>query len=58
MREIKFRAWLKAEKGYHTELDMTTENQWCENCRMADPFHISDEDWDRLVAEFLSEVNK
>lgn len=43
---FNFLEWLCYQKGY-------SENQ---NIRMADPFHIYDEDFDELYKEFLSEL--
>ncbi len=42
---FNFLEWLNVKKGIHTN----------QNSRMADPFHVSDEDWDKFYEEFLKE---
>ena len=42
---FNFLEWLRTKKNM-----VSTQNN-----RMADPFHISDEDWDKYYEEFLNE---
>lgn len=42
---FNFLEWLKFEKKYDTN----------QQTRMADPFHIPDQEWDILMAEFMKE---
>ena len=41
---FNFLEWLRTDKGYQAQ---------GEDSRMADPFYISDEEWDKLYNEFL-----
>lgn len=43
---FNFLEWLKRERGYMGE--------FLHEGRMADPFHISDDDFQKLYAEFLA----
>lgn len=53
---FNFLWWLHDKKGYKTELTGWNGNinTYAEG-RMADPFHISDEEWHELYVEFLKE---
>ena len=42
---FNFLEWLRVVKGY----------QAMQSSRMADPFHIQDEEWDKLLKEFREE---
>ena len=44
---FNFLEWLHAVKGIPTN----------QNSRMADPFHISDEDWEKYMVEYKELVN-
>lgn len=41
---FSFLEWLKDQKGYDNK----------QSPRMADPFYIEDEEWDKLWEEFIS----
>lgn len=47
---FNFLWWLHDTKGYSQEIGA--------GGRMADPFHISDKEFDELYAEFLTEYKK
>lgn len=48
---FNFLAWLHTEKGYGTELGST-------DSRMADPFGIERNEWNKLVKEYLAYLNE
>lgn len=45
---FNFLEWLHQEKGIPNE----------QSNRMADPFHLSDEEWDKYLEEFNQLINK
>lgn len=50
---FNFLAWLKTEKGYDTDVvAMQPSGPVMSSGRMADPFHISDEEMKNLVKEY------
>lgn len=63
----KYPSNMQKPKGWRNGQTMFNFLEWIgqrkgvggnQNARMADPFHISDEEWDAWYAEFLAEMGK
>lgn len=46
---FNFLAWLKTTKGYAAPMESP-------ECRMADPFHISNDNWTKLLTEYCKSL--
>lgn len=57
---FNFLEWLRTDKGYagevHEALSFCAHGD--DECRMADPFHIPDEDWIRLMDEYKDHLHE
>jgi len=54
---FNFLEWLRTEKGYEAQLDWSDMNTPAPVGRMADPFNISDEDFESLLEAYCDTWN-